>query len=1210
MTPKDLVQCASGSSNTLIREEFESILTNLDGAARGPPRRASSKTVIAKFRSQLNTLMECIEKTKTRYIRCIKPNSVMTPRIMNHCETMNQLESAGLVTAITISRETFPNRLPYDVIWERFECLDRPSSGQMQEDELKNSVESLLKSLLVKPFTRADGARVPSFACGRTRVYFRTGALEHLESDRMEYYSFYAAKIGNWYRSTIARVKFVRIKNMATALQARTRKLIAQNRYKSMREAVLTIQSNCRMFLARRSFVLLKKSAIKIQTMQRMVSSKRKLKSALVSVVLLQSNFRATIAMVRYSGMQTSAVKVQSYWRGSIAREATVELMKIRIEDNECAAKIQLWYRSRINAKRVARNRPGVSNSTNRNQELEISTLSADHIPCDTLNRAVPDLIARIDSAQNVIDADELYRLKAEVAKLRNENIELRAEVEKGSEDIKVISERNAAVQDDQERRSDLYKVQLNLLEQTADSLKKEKLLVEEQKQNQDAALASIRDQFAKVSQEKIEKESEVTDLEGIIKSLECNYDVANDNLKDSRARISSLEEEVDVRETKIEELDYFSKSMKEEIHEKDSQCVATKDRVDCLEIENGEMDVELKNSYDEINKLRGRFMDLETEAEEMNKELEKSYGEVNTLQSRVGLLETEGEEMNSELETAYGEVNSFKTQILALLQEIEVRDNELKSSRSRVKTLEEMNSKLRLSVEDAETRIDTSTRSFEAHISTLEEIDENQKTAIIILEDAKLSGEMERQFLEERVHALEQVIQSSEEAAAVYRRNISGLEEETKEMSVSLQANSVRSVDAEKKLSSLSREVEDRESKLQALQSQLSDRDERLASYTNELSILKQDIEARENETFAQKDRVGKELAQAREDTKGAETEIDILGDLVETLKRTVETYETQSGDMTGEISNLRGNNDLLHEELDAIREDRDEEVESLREQLEIALEQNSSMRREFEELESNKIDLVSHIQSLMTASKSATNRTQSLLDTNKTLLAELSKLKIENAKIRQNLNSATVQKEDRSHPSTAKYERMVYDRETEIIELKELLADALRGRERFAQSVDKKMQQERETLLLEIHNLKAKLRNAQEKSDDYNKKIMGALQTAHSTREAGVRKLKREVLRLTQELHKANSGSSMSLPSIVHRQRFEQTRGYLQVCQGERQKKLFELLTRLKTLQFQNGGSTRDNLLQKIINSLEELCRSEELESTKIMSTFDETC
>jgi myosin heavy subunit len=986
LTPKDLVQCASGSSNTLIREEFESILTNLDGAASGPPRRASSKTVIAKFRSQLNTLMECIEKTKTRYIRCIKPNSVTTPRIMNHCETMNQLESAGLVTAITISRETFPNRLPYDDIWERFECLDqdcananRPSSGQMQEDELNNSVESLLKYLLVKPFTRADGARVPSFACGRTRVYFRTGALEHLESDRMEYYSFYAAKIGNWYRSTIARVKFVRIKNMATALQARARKLIAQNRYKSMREALLTIQSYCRMFLARRSFVSLRKSAIKIQTMQRMVSSKRKLKSALVSVVLLQSNFRATIAMVRYSRMQTSAVMVQSYWRGSIAREATVQLMKIRVEDNECAAKIQLWYRSRINAKRVACYRPGVSDSTNRNLELEISS---------PLNRAEPDLIARIDSVQNAIDAGELYRLKGEVAKLKNENIELKAEVGRGSKDIKVLSERNSAVQEDQERRSDLYKAQLY----SADSLRKEKLLVEEQKQNQDAALASIRDQFAKVSQEKIEKESEVADLVGIIKSLECNYDFANDNLKDSRARISSLEEEVDVRETKIEELDYISKLMKEEIHEKDSQCLTIKDRVDCLEIENGEMDVELKNSYDEINTVRGRFVDFETEAEEMNKMLEKSYGEVNTLQSRVSLLETEGEEMNSKLKSAYGEV--------------------------------------------------------------------------------------------------------------------------------------------------------------------------------------------------------------------------DLLGDLVETSKRTVGTYETQCSDMTAEISNLRGNNDLLHGELDAIREDRDEEVESLREQLEIALEQNTSMRRKFEELESNKIDLVSHIQSLMTASKSATNRTQSLLDTNKTLLAELSKLKIENAKVRQNLNSATVQKEDRSHPSTAKYERMVYDRETEIIELKELLADALRGRERFAQSVDKKMRRERETLLLEIHNLKAKLRNAQEKSDDYNKKIMGALQTAHSTREAGVRKLKREVLRLTQELDKANSGSSISLSSLVHRQRFEQTKGYLEICQGARQKKLFELLTRLKTLQFQNGGSIRDNLLQKIINSLEELFRSEELESTKIMSTFDETC
>ncbi len=83
-------------------------------------RKTSKNTVMAKFRTQLNELMTYIEQTSVRYIRCIKPNSDMKPRIMNHRHTMNQLESAGLVTAITISRETFPNRYVCRKIFKHF----------------------------------------------------------------------------------------------------------------------------------------------------------------------------------------------------------------------------------------------------------------------------------------------------------------------------------------------------------------------------------------------------------------------------------------------------------------------------------------------------------------------------------------------------------------------------------------------------------------------------------------------------------------------------------------------------------------------------------------------------------------------------------------------------------------------------------------------------------------------------------------------------------------------------------------------------------------------------------------------------------------------------------------------------------------------------------------------------------------------------------
>ena len=168
-----MLECACKSTNPLIREELTKHIESKAPPQHGRSNRSSmaaKRTVLAKFRSQLNELMGYIEQTSVRYIRCIKPNSGMKPRIINHKETMNQLESAGLVTAITISRETFPNRLKYDIIWERFLCLYKVEevtsssktsrlfsiahSFSFTEEQLKENVKKMLSALLTEPFIR------------------------------------------------------------------------------------------------------------------------------------------------------------------------------------------------------------------------------------------------------------------------------------------------------------------------------------------------------------------------------------------------------------------------------------------------------------------------------------------------------------------------------------------------------------------------------------------------------------------------------------------------------------------------------------------------------------------------------------------------------------------------------------------------------------------------------------------------------------------------------------------------------------------------------------------------------------------------------------------------------------------------------------------------------------------------------------------------
>ena len=269
--PHDLLECAIQSTNSLVKDEIQNVLDSLQKKKAGTPRRSSvagSRTVLAKFRSQLNTLMANINETRTRYIRCIKPNNFMKPKLTDHWATVRQLKCAGLVTAITISRESFPNRLNYEVTWDRFICLLEKDYVKSLGGTLKEKVNVLLGSLLDKPFSRADGARVPPFACGKTRVYFRSGALERLESERLYFFSVYAAKIQTFVRCVLGRQKYKASKRAIILLQARARKKHYQRLFQLGTFSVVIIQCFWRCSFARMRCKLLKenKASIVIQS--------------------------------------------------------------------------------------------------------------------------------------------------------------------------------------------------------------------------------------------------------------------------------------------------------------------------------------------------------------------------------------------------------------------------------------------------------------------------------------------------------------------------------------------------------------------------------------------------------------------------------------------------------------------------------------------------------------------------------------------------------------------------------------------------------------------------------------------------------------------------------------------------------------------------------------------------------------------------------
>ena len=213
--PTDLQGCAEHCTNSIISSP------RVDQSSLKPARTSNTSSIInaptvwSKYKTQLSSLMGNLRRTKSRYIRCIKPNSEKIPSVMEHNLTVEQLRCAGVIAGITISRSCFPNRLPNSLVLARYSNLldakNFPSrkTGDMTPDQKRSAdCEALLNAALLSKATKAEnGTVIKAFAVGNTKTYFRASALEFLESMRMTGLDKQAITIQRAARGWLARNK-------------------------------------------------------------------------------------------------------------------------------------------------------------------------------------------------------------------------------------------------------------------------------------------------------------------------------------------------------------------------------------------------------------------------------------------------------------------------------------------------------------------------------------------------------------------------------------------------------------------------------------------------------------------------------------------------------------------------------------------------------------------------------------------------------------------------------------------------------------------------------------------------------------------------------------------------------------------------------------------------------------------------------------------
>jgi myosin heavy subunit len=273
--------------------------------------------------------MADITVTQTRYIRCIKPNPEKEPLKMNMFSSAEQLRCAGVVAAVTISRVAFPNRLMHETALERFSCLGHISLDSLIEkkkeasddDETgyKEAVQILFQDLLKDMEKTDEGSVTRAFECGRSRIYFRTGALESLEAKRLVALGSFATVIERIVRGFTARSLFWKLKYASIDSQANARRVIGRNKFLRARAAAVRLECWVRCIFASNELMCLRREKASTR---------------------IQSMWRAFVAVVNYIRIKAASVIIQKIVRGAMQRPKYRQALKDAEEEARVNSKL------------------------------------------------------------------------------------------------------------------------------------------------------------------------------------------------------------------------------------------------------------------------------------------------------------------------------------------------------------------------------------------------------------------------------------------------------------------------------------------------------------------------------------------------------------------------------------------------------------------------------------------------------------------------------------------------------------------------------------------------------------------------------------------------------------------------------------------------------------------------------------------------------
>eukprot|EP00428_Durinskia_dybowskii_P003807 CAMPEP_0170308712 /NCGR_PEP_ID=MMETSP0116_2-20130129/54803_1 /TAXON_ID=400756 /ORGANISM="Durinskia baltica, Strain CSIRO CS-38" /LENGTH=215 /DNA_ID=CAMNT_0010560909 /DNA_START=30 /DNA_END=673 /DNA_ORIENTATION=+ len=210
------------------------------------------------FREQLDKLVEELNKTTPRYVRCIKPNANKRPAEFDSVDVLRQLRCAGMLESIRIRRAGYAVRRPFKEFFTRFRILAPRLVAAGPDPDFRELCRMLAAD--VEQRLRQSGVMLEErpWQIGQSKIFMKEELERQFERMIVEGAKHHVLTLQRRWRGYWKRQEYCRIRDAATVVQATVRACAAVSRVFELRkrlESAIVVQASMRAFQVKARFV-------------------------------------------------------------------------------------------------------------------------------------------------------------------------------------------------------------------------------------------------------------------------------------------------------------------------------------------------------------------------------------------------------------------------------------------------------------------------------------------------------------------------------------------------------------------------------------------------------------------------------------------------------------------------------------------------------------------------------------------------------------------------------------------------------------------------------------------------------------------------------------------------------------------------------------------------------------------------------------------